>query len=171
MAANPDAAMDAPAPEEEKKQPAAASGPKKAGIRGGAATTKAAAASKAGVTRNTESAAKPVATPEKKVAAASATTRKTVPSKNATMQPKIAAPFQEEPEAFTITVGNKERRALADSKSKWVPDDIKPQHATAAKKHSEEIFGAEVAGMMWSSDFKKHMQVIGKMLTLFTSQP
>ena len=70
---------------------------------------------------------------------------------------------------MTINPGNKERRAAADSKSKWVHDDVKPAHLQAAKKNSEEIFGAETSTLMWSNDFKKHQKVIDSMLPLIES--
>ena len=58
-----------------------------------------------------------------------------------------------------------------DSKSKWVHDDIKPQHAIACKTHSETIFGQEVYTLMWTQDFKKHVKVIEKILGLIQNQP
>jgi len=72
---------------------------------------------------------------------------------------------------MTINPGNKERRALADSKSKWIHDEIKPAHVTLLKKATEEIFGLEVSNLMWCADFKKHLQVIEKMLGLIQTQP
>ncbi len=85
-----------------------------------------------------------------------------------TTKPALA-PAQDEGEAFSVNPGNKERRALADSKSKWVHDDVKPAHLNACKKHSEEIFGMDVSTLMWSADFKKHLQVIEKMLGLINT--
>lgn len=70
-----------------------------------------------------------------------------------------------------INPGNKERRALSDSKSKWVHDDVKPAHLQACKKSSEEIFGLAISTLMWSADFKKHLQVIEKMLGLIETAP
>lgn len=96
--------------------------------------------------------------------------RKTVPSRAPAAAAKIAAPFQEEDD-YSINCGDKERRALADSKSKWMHDDVKPAHLNAVKKHSEEIFGGPVSAQMWSDDFKKHLQVIEKLLGLIETQP
>ena len=67
--------------------------------------------------------------------------------------------------------GNKERRAAADSKSRWVHDDVKPVHLSAVKKQSEEVFGAEVSTLMWTADFKKHLKVIEKIVSLIDSAP
>lgn len=92
-------------------------------------------------------------------------TRNTTTNLAASMPPSL------EPEAFSINPGNKERRAAVDSKSKWVHDDIKPQHLNAAKSSSEQIFGLEVSSAMWSADFKKHVKVIEKLLPLTESQP
>jgi len=67
--------------------------------------------------------------------------------------------------------GSKEKRAAADFKSKWIHDEIKPAHLQALKKHSEEIFGLEVSTLMWCADFKKHQQVIVKMIGTIVSSP
>ena len=84
--------------------------------------------------------------------------------------PKVSTPFQDDPEeAFTINPGNKERRAAADFKSRWVHDEINPTHLQNVKKQSEEIFGVEVSKLMWCPDFKKPLQVIDKMLGLILS--
>jgi len=108
------------------------------------------------------------ASPEK----AAGPTRKVVAPKAPVPVPtKVAQPFQEEADELTINPGNKERRALADSKSKWLHDEIKPAHLATAKKSSEEIFGMDVSDMMWSADFKKHLLVIDKMLALIQTQP
>lgn len=88
-----------------------------------------------------------------------------------TAAPRVSAPFAEAEEPFTINPGNKERRALADSKSKWMHDDIKPAHIEAVKKASAEIFGADTAKLMFLNDFQKHVKVIEKMLGLIESQP
>lgn len=87
----------------------------------------------------------------------------------ATAPASRAAPVEEE--AFAVNPGNKERRAAADSKSKWVHDDVKPVHLTLVKKQSEELFGAEVAALMWTADFKKHLKVIEKIVGLVDSAP
>ena len=158
VAANPDAA--GPAMEEpEESAPAASSKPataaskKKAGgpTRTNPASKTATVASKAA----TESSGRP--------STAAKAAPKASPAKT-TAGPRVGAgiksmpkPFQEEvEEAFAINPGNKEARAAADNKSKWIHDEIKPAHLAAAKKHSEAIFGVEVSTMMWSSDFKKH---------------
>ena len=173
IAANPDAAgMDDDA---DDPKGAAASGPtKKVVAKSGTAaasrnTTKAvsktmnaSASAKGGDEEMKSSPSKP------QNSFAVASTRKSAISK--TTKP-ASAPAQDEGEAFSVNPGNKERRALADSKSKWVHDDVKPAHLNACKKHSEEIFGMDVSTLMWSADFKKHLQVIEKMLGLINTQP
>lgn len=88
------------------------------------------------------------------------------PKAPAPVPTKVVSATQEEGDELTVNPGNKERRALADSKSKWLHDEIKPAHLAAVKKNSEEIFGLEVSNLMWCPDFKKHLQVIDKMLGL-----
>lgn len=166
ITANPDAAMQET---EEEVQTAAPAASKKQGIRGGAAQAKTTAAAKAGQKSarggggDDEDAKK--ATPAK----ASAPTRKTAPNSKPTLKSAAQQPAAEE--AFVINPGNKERRAAADSKSKWVPDEFKPAHIAAVKKHCEEIFGADVSTLMWTTDFKKHLKVIDKLLSLIDSSP
>ena len=125
-------------------------------------------ASKTMTARKPADAAAEAASPKKP--AMSATTRKTIPSRAPAAA--SAAPFKDdEGDDYSINTGDKERRAMADSKSKWVHDDVKPAHLNACKRHSEEIFGQEVSTLMWTADFKKHLKVIEKMLGLIETQP
>ena len=130
----------------------------KAGVRGGAA----AAASKKPVSKKEEEKESPVK------AQAAGPSRRPVASSKPTLKAEVQ---QQEEEVFSINPGSKERRAAVDSKSKWVPDDVKPAHLNAVKKHTEEIFGIEVHTLMWTTDFKKHLKVIDKLLSLINSSP
>ena len=167
ITANPDAAMQET---EEEVKPAAAATSKKAGIRGGTAATgaKGAAAAKGNASAR---GGKGDAEEEKKVspAKAPAAAKKTVASSKPTLKSAVQQPAEDE--AFAINPGNKERRAAADSKSKWAPDEFKPAHIAAVKKQSEEIFGVDVSTLMWTTDFKKHLKVIDKLLSLIDSSP
>lgn len=151
IAANPDAAAGAP-DDDEDASPAPPS--KKTTV-----TRKTAVA---GPTRKTDLSK----TIEPTESSSKTVSRATAPNLAATMPPPDA-----ESDVFTINPGNKERRAATDSKSKWVHDDIKPQHLSAAKSASEQIFGQETATAMWSADFKKHLKIIEKLVPLTQSQP
>lgn len=161
ITANPDAADD---DMEEEVQAAPAKAATKAGARGGAAAaTKKAVPGKAAAPAREETKASPTKAP------AAGPSRRPVPGGS---KPTLKAEVQQqEEEVFSINPGSKERRAAVDSKSKWVPDDVKPAHLNAVKKHSEEIFGAEVNTLMWTTDFKKHLKVIDKLLSLIDSAP
>ena len=165
ISANPDAEMQET---EEEVKPAAAATSKKAGIRGGAAAATSAKTAKGNTSARGGGGA--AAEDEKKVSPAKGPTKKPVPSSSKPTL-KSAAEQPAEAEAFAVNPGNKERRAAADSKSKWAPDEFKPAHIAAVKKQSEEIFGLEVSTFMWATDFKKHVKVIDKLLSLIDTSP
>mmetsp|Transcript_39875 Transcript_39875/g.52186 ORF Transcript_39875/g.52186 Transcript_39875/m.52186 type:complete len:307 (-) Transcript_39875:3172-4092(-) len=131
IAANPNAAA---ADDEDDPAPAA---PAKA-----AANKKTATASRTGAASKTTG-ARPATAATGRTATAAATGRpstaatekpKPSPAKTtagpraaARPTPKVSAPFQDEvDDAFEINPGNKELRANADFKSKWIHDEIKP---------------------------------------------
>lgn len=59
-----------------------------------------------------------------------------------------------------VNAGNKERRAQIDAKSKWMHEDIKPEQSDKVKHICEQLFGYEFMQKMFSTDFKKHNEVL-----------
>lgn len=83
-------------------------------------------------------------------------------SKTAGPTRKTAAqPVEED---FVCNPGNKERRALTDSKNKWMHEELNKNQVDALKKHCEDIFGFDFQKIMFGSDFKKHVQCIQKLI-------
>jgi len=75
-----------------------------------------------------------------------------------------AAAKQQEQEAladqYTITVLNKEKRAEFDKKNKWQVEDVRKDFVEKVQEHCRQSMGAELAGMMFSNDFKQHVKCI-----------
>jgi len=69
-------------------------------------------------------------------------------------RPATAAAAQDDDEPFNVNPGDKERRALADSKSRWSHDEVNKLHIQQLQKLSDEMFGSAFSKLLWSSDFK-----------------
>ena len=50
-------------------------------------------------------------------------------------------------------------------------EDLNKTHVDTLKKHCEDIFGFEVQKIMFAADFKKHVQIIQKMIGMIQTQP
>ena len=59
-----------------------------------------------------------------------------------------------------VNAGNKEKRAILDAKTKWMHEEMKPEQTDKVKHNCEQIFGYEFMQKMFSTDFKKHQEVL-----------
>lgn len=49
---------------------------------------------------------------------------------------------------------------MADVKSKWMHEEMKPEQIDKVRKECEQLFGQEFSAKMLSTDFKKHIDVL-----------
>ena len=93
--------------------------------------------------------------------------QKKVPSKP-TLKSKATA---EEDDEFQCNPGNKDKRAQLDSRVAWQHGSDNPEQIEKTKNLCEQIFGYETMKIMFGTDFKKHVNILKKILGMIDSQP
>ena len=58
-----------------------------------------------------------------------------------------------------------------DAKAKWMHEELKPDQVEKVKNYCEQMFGPDTTKLMYCNDFKKHVQILGKIVGMIESQP
>lgn len=72
---------------------------------------------------------------------------------------------------FELNSGDKEKRAQADTRLKWVHQTQKQDQAKRAKTLCEQVFGADGAAVMFDSDHKDYIMALDRLSLMVEEQP
>lgn len=72
-------------------------------------------------------------------------------------------------EISLVSTGNKEKRLEAESKNKWSVEDLRPDYFERTKDQVKSTFSPDLFVLLFNSDFKKQVEGLAHLQTLFVS--